>query len=98
MRRYLVWFVVGVLLSTPIQAQVSFRYPSARAPAPAPTRTAADYSKIRTVAVLSGIGSMVTVQKQRTIGWKRTEFASTDWGVDPFVVSKVREYLGDRFM
>ena len=57
MRRYLAWLVVGALLSTPIQAQVSTRFPAPVAASAGPSQTVGDYSKIRTVAVLSGIGS-----------------------------------------
>jgi hypothetical protein len=98
MRRYLVCLVAGVFLSTPIHAQISARYPAPAGFLDGPPHTVGDYSKIRTVAVLSGIGPTVTVQKQRTIGIKRTEFAIADWQIDPFVVSRVREYLADRFL
>jgi hypothetical protein len=49
------------------------------------------------VAVLSGIGSTLAVQRGRTFGSKRKESAIDDWSLDSFVVSRVREYLGDRF-
>jgi len=89
-------FAVGALIA-PAGAQISMGFGGALVPPPELNKTTADYSKIRTVAVLSGIGSTLAVQRGRTFGSKRKESAIDDWSVDSFVVSRVREYLGDRF-
>ena len=97
MRRWLLLLIVGAFAWAPVQAQVSSRPVGGRTPLLAPTQTPGDYSKIRNVVVLSGIGSTLTVQKRRPIRWTTEERAIDDWQLDALVVSRVREYLGDRF-
>ena len=87
-------FAVGAFVA-PAGAQISAGFGAAPMPSPEPTVT--DHSKIRTVGVLSGIGSTLVVQRGRTFGSKRSEPAIADWAVDSFVVSRVREYLDGRF-
>ena len=55
------------------------------------------YANIRTVAVLSGIGSVVTINKRRAIGSVAKDMDVSDWSIDEFVRSRVREYLSSRF-
>lgn len=52
---------------------------------------------IHTVAVLSVVGTSMTLQNRRFIGSRSKEFDITDWKVDDQVTTTLRQYLGGRF-
>lgn len=90
----LLLFLCSVSFATPAASQIVFFM----ATAPELARPAVgNYGPIRSVAVLSAIGSQVTLINSYFFSTKTKKLDAAEWQIDGLVEKAIKTYLGDRF-
>lgn len=93
------WFVVAAFLAViiPAQAQVIIFVPTGPSAPPMPRAEPGKYDNIRTVAVLSGLGQRLTIERRHPLLTKVDRIDIGSWGFDDAIVAFVKRYVGERF-
>jgi hypothetical protein len=84
-----------VLLAMPAQAQfIIFTGPSQP---PVPFARPGNYDNVQTVAVLSGIGQTLTLERTTVLLPQIKKIDISGWGYDDAISTLIKRYLADRF-
>src|SRR5882672_2896446 len=91
MRRFCLAVFIALLAATGARAQFVKIVPAIMPAA------AEDISAIHSVAVISAIGSSLTLRRSDRLFGRDKQLDIAEWKIDDFVISSMHKYLADRF-
>jgi len=91
------WIAVLVLVLLAMPAQAQFIIVTGPAQPPVPFARPGNYDNVRTVAVLSGIGQTLTLERTTLLVPQIKKLDISDWGYDDAITALIKKYLADSF-